>query len=362
MRLLYATGSGAVDMSFDRAALQAMRLSSYDRRRNGGETMVKAVRIHQYGGPEVMSYEDVEVGDPGPGEVRIRHKAIGVNYIDTYFRTGMYPANALPFVLGNEGAGEVVAVGESVANLKRGDRVAYVMPLGSYSEERTAAAKPLVKLPDSIPDETAAAMMLKGMTSQYLLHRTYQVKPGDTVLFHAAAGGVGMIACRWAKHLGATVIGTVGSEDKAKLARENGCDHVILYRQEDFAARVKEITKGALCEVVYDGVGKATFPASLDCLKPFGTFVSFGSASGPIDAFNIGILQQKGSLYATRPTLNTHIAKREVLDEISTSLFEAVARGVVKIAINNRFRLSEAADAHRALEGRQTTGATILIP
>jgi NADPH2:quinone reductase len=323
--------------------------------------MVKAVRIHQYGGPEVMSYEDVQVGDPGPGEVRIRHTAIGVNYIDTYFRSGMYPGNP-PFVLGNEGAGEVVAVGEGVNGFKRGDRVAYVITLGSYAEERIAPAKSVVKLPQDIPDETAAAMMLKGMTAQYLLHRTYKVKRGDTILFHAAAGGVGLIACRWAKHLGATVIGTAGSEDKAKLARDNGCDHVILYRNEDFAARVKEITNGALCDVVYDGVGKATFPASLDCLKPFGMFVSFGSASGPVDAFNIGILQQKGSLYATRPTLNTHTAKRETLDEISSSLFEAVKSGAVEIAVHQRARLSEAADVHRALESRRTTGATIMLP
>jgi NADPH:quinone reductase len=324
--------------------------------------MVKAIRIHQYGGPEVMSYEDVDVGDPGPGEVRIRHGAIGVNYIDTYFRSGMYPANALPFVLGNEGAGEIVAVGGGVTGLKRGDRVGYVITLGSYAEERIAPAKAVVKLPDGITDETAAAMMLKGMTAQYLLHRTYKVKKGDTILFHAAAGGVGLIACRWAKHLGATVIGTAGSEEKAKLARENGCDHVILYREEDFAARVKEITKGALCDVVYDGVGKATFPASLDCLKPFGLFVSFGAASGPIDAFNIGVLQQKGSLYATRPTLHTHTAERKPLEEISSSLFEAVKSGVVKIAVHNRFKLKDAADAHRALQGRQTTGATILLP
>ena len=308
-----------------------------------------------------MSYEDVEVGDPGPGEVRIRHTAIGVNYIDTYLRSGMYPGNP-PFVLGNEGAGEVVAVGEDVTGFKPGDRVAYVITLGSYTEERIAPAKSVVKLPDGIPEETAAAMMLKGMTAQYLLHRTYKVKRGDTILFHAAAGGVGLIACRWAKHLGATVIGTAGSEEKAKLARDNGCDHVILYRDEDFAARVKEITKGALCDVVYDGVGKATFPASLDCLKPFGLFVSFGAASGPIDAFNIGILQQKGSLYATRPTLNTHTAKRETLDEISASLFEAVKSGAVKIAIHQRARLSEAADVHRALESRRTTGATIMLP
>ena len=254
--------------------------------------MVKAVRIHQYGGPEAMSYEDVTVEDPGPGQVRIRQTAIGVNYIDTYFRNGMYPAPTLPFVLGNEGAGEVVAVGEGVSDFKRGDRDAYVITLGSYAEERIAPAKSLVKIPDGIADETAAAMMLKGMTSQYLLHRTYKVKPGDTILFHAAAGGVGLIACQWAKHLGCTVIGTVGTPDKAELAKQNGCDHVILYREENFAERVREITKGALCEVVYDGVGKATFPASLDCLKPFGMFASFGSASGPIDAFNIGLLAQ----------------------------------------------------------------------
>ncbi|HEY7382312.1 MAG TPA: quinone oxidoreductase [Beijerinckiaceae bacterium] len=323
--------------------------------------MVKAVVVHRFGGPEVLSYEDVEVGDPGPGEVRLRQTAIGVNYIDTYFRTGMYPANP-PFILGNEAAGEVVAVGEGVTGFKPGDRVAYVTTLGGYAEERVVSAKPLVKIPDGITDETAAAMMLKGMTAQYLLHRTYRVKPGDTILFHAAAGGVGLIACRWAKHLGATVIGTAGSDEKAKLARDNGCDHVIQYRQEDFVARIKEITGGKLCDVVYDGVGKATFPGSLDCLKPFGLFASFGSASGPIDAFNIGILAQKGSLYVTRPTLNTHIATREGLEEISSSLFEAVSRGAVKIAINKRARLSEAADVHRALEARQTTGATIMRP
>src|SRR5918994_7963518 len=323
--------------------------------------MAKAVRIHRYGGPEVMTYEDVEVADPGPGEVRIRNTAVGVNYIDTYFRTGMYPST-LPAVLGNEAAGEVVAVGEGVRDLKRGDRVAYVITLGAYSEERIAPAKSVVKLPEGVRDETAAAMMLKGMTSQYLLHRTYKVKPGDTVLFHAAAGGVGLIACRWAKHLGATVIGTVGSEDKAKLARENGCDDVILYRTEDFPARVKSITGGKGCEVVYDGVGKATFPASLDCLKPFGLFASFGSASGPIDAFNIGVLASKGSLYATRPTLATHLATREGLDALAGELFAVVASGAVEIPVHKRAPLREAADVHRALEARETTGATVLIP
>ena len=264
--------------------------------------------------------------------------------------------------IGLEAAGTIEAVGEGVTEFKPGDRVAYVTTLGGYAEERVIPTKPLVKIPDGITDETAAAMMLKGMTAQYLLHRTYRVKPGDTILFHAAAGGVGLIACRWAKHLGATVIGTAGSEEKAKLARENGCDHVIQYRHEDFVARVREITGGKLCDVVYDGVGKATFPGSLDCLKPFGLFASFGSASGPIDAFNLGILAQKGSLYVTRPTLTTHIATREGLDEISSSLFDAVTRGAVQITINKRAKLSEAADVHRALEGRQTTGATIMRP
>ena len=323
--------------------------------------MTKAIRIHEFGGPEVLKYEDVEIGAPGPGQVRVRHNVIGVNFIDIYYRSGMYPAE-LPFTPGNEGAGVVAAVGEGVTAFKPGDRVAYAATLGSYAEERLIDAKFLVKLNDRVEDETAAAMMLKGLTAQYLLRRTYKVKSGDTILFHAAAGGVGLIACQWAKHLGCTVIGTVGSADKAELAKQNGCDHVILYREENFAERVKEITKDALCEVVYDGVGKATFPGSLDCLKPFGMFVSFGASSGPIDAFNIGILAAKGSLYATRPTLNTHTAGRETLDEISKSLFEAVKSGAVEIAIHKRARLSEVADVHRALESRQTTGATIMQP
>lgn len=324
--------------------------------------MAKAVRVHKHGGPEVLTFEDVEVGRPGPGEVKLRQRAIGVNYIDTYFREGMYPAPSMPFVIGNEGAGEVIEVGEGVSGFKPGDRVAYVATLGSYAEERIIDTKPLVKLPDGIDFDTAAAMMLKGMTTQYLLRRTFAVRAGDTILFHAAAGGVGLIACQWAKHLGATVIGTVGSREKAELARSHGCDHVILYREEDFAKRVKEITGGEGVPVVYDGVGKATFPASLDCLKPFGVFVSFGSASGPIDAFNIGILAQKGSLYVTRPTLNTHTAKRETLDEIAKDLFDVVLSGAVKIEIHARRKLSEAADVHRALEGRETTGATVLHP
>ncbi|MFL5054990.1 MAG: quinone oxidoreductase family protein [Microvirga sp.] len=324
--------------------------------------MTKAVRVHNYGGPEVLRYEDVEVGRPGPGQLRVRHHAIGVNYIDTYFRTGQYPAPSLPFVLGNEAAGEVVEVGEGVAGFKPGDRVAYVITLGNYAEERLADVKFVVKLPDGVDYDTAAAMMLKGMTVQYLLRRTFAVKPGDAILFHAAAGGVGLIATQWAKHLGATVIGTVGSKEKAELAKKNGCDHVILYREEDVAKRVREITKGEGVPVVYDGVGKATFQGSLDSLKPFGVLVSFGSASGPIEAFNLGVLAQKGSLYVTRPTLMTHMAKRETLDEIARDLFDVVGRGAVKIPIHSRRKLSEAEAVHRALEGRETTGATIMHP
>jgi NADPH:quinone reductase len=324
--------------------------------------MVKAIRVHQYGGPEVLSYEDVEVPAPGPGEVQVRHNAVGVNYIDTYFRSGQYQAPSMPFTPGNEGAGVVTAVGEGVTGFRPGERVAYAGALGAYAETRNIPAQFLVKITDDVSDETAAAMMLKGLTAQYLLRRTYRVEPGFTILFHAAAGGVGLIACQWAKHLGCTVIGTVGSEAKADLARQNGCDHVILYRQEDFVARVKEITGGAGCEVVYDGVGKDTFPGSLDCLKPFGMFVSFGASSGPIDAFNLGILGQKGSLYATRPTLFTHIARRETLDAMAAELFQVVASGAVKIPVHHRAKLSEAADVHRALEGRQTTGATVMTP
>ncbi len=286
--------------------------------------MGKAIRIHAHGGPEVLSYEDVPTPQPKAGEVLVRQRAIGVNFIDVYFRTGLYAAPSMPFTPGNEGAGEVVAVGEGVSEFKPGDRVAYAMRIGSYAEERVIDAGALVKIPDGIAFETAAAMMLKGLTAQYLLRRTFPVKAGQTILIHAAAGGVGLIVSQWAKHLGCTVIGTVGSQDKAELAREAGCDHVILYRDEDFAARVKEITGGALCDVVYDGVGKATFPASLDCISPLGTFVSFGSASGPVDAFNIGILAQKGSLFATRPTLATYTMKREWLLEMAADLFGVV--------------------------------------
>jgi NADPH2:quinone reductase len=325
--------------------------------------MVAAVRVHKVGGPDVLTYEDVPVQAPGPGQIRIRNHACGVNFIDTYFRMGMYPSPVgMPFVSGNEGAGEVVAVGPGVTDFKVGDRVGYTSALGAYAAERLLPAERAVKLPDDISYEQAAAMMLKGMTTQYLLRRTYKVKKGDNVLIHAAAGGVGLIACQWANHLGANVIGTVGSREKAEIARKNGAHHVILYRDEDFVARVKEITGGKQCDVVYDGVGKATFPASLDCIRPMGMFVSFGSASGQIDAFNINILQTKGSLFATRPTLNNYVAKREDLLETARELFEVVASGAVKIPVNQKYPLKEAQKAHRELESRGTTGSTILVP
>jgi NADPH2:quinone reductase len=324
--------------------------------------MVAAVRVHQYGGPEVLTYEEIELSPPGPGELRVRQTAIGVNYIDTYFRSGHYQAPALPFIAGNEGAGEVTAVGDGVSGFSTGDRVAYVAALGCYTAERNVPAAIAVKLPEAISDEVAAAIMLKGMTVEYLLHRSYRVQRGDTILVHAAAGGVGLILSQWAKTLGATVIGTAGSEEKAELARQNGCDHVILYRSESFVDRVREITGGEKCAVVYDGVGKDTVVQSLDCLKPLGTLVNFGSASGPVESFNLGLLAPKGSLYVTRPTLNTFTARREWLDEIANNLFEVVTSGAVRITINKRAKLAEAADVHRALEGRETTGATILTP
>lgn len=325
--------------------------------------MVAAVRVHKAGGPEVLTFEEVEVPAPGPGQIRIKQKACGVNYIDTYFRQGMYPSPVgLPFVAGNEGAGDVVAVGPGVTDIKVGDRVAYVVGLGGYAAERLLPADRAVKLPDSISYEQAAGMMLKGMTAQYLVNRTFKVGKGATVLMHAAAGGVGLILCQWANHLGATVIGTVGSKEKAELAKKNGCHHTILYRDEDFVAKVKEFTGGNLCDVVYDGVGKQTFPASLDCIRPLGMFVSFGSSSGQIDAFNINILQQKGSLFATRPTLNTYAAKREDLLKTANDLFDKVGSGAVKIPINQTYPLKDAQRAHRELEGRATTGSSILIP
>jgi NADPH2:quinone reductase len=324
-------------------------------------SMTKAIRIHRTGGPEVMVLEDIDLPKPAKGEVLVRNHAVGLNFIDIYFRQGSYPA-ALPFTPGNEGAGEVVAVGRGVTEFKVGDRVAYVSTLGSYAEARIVPATSLIKLPKSISYEMGAAMMLKGLTAQYLLRRTFKVKPGDTILVHAAAGGVGLILCQWAKALGATVIGTVGSAEKAKLAKKAGAKHVILYKEEDFVARVKEITKGKLCDVVYDGVGKDTFPGSLDCLRPLGMFVSYGSASGALDAFNIGLLAQKGSLFATRPTLFSYIAKREDYVAMAKDLMRAISKGDVTIPIHGRYKLADAAKAHEDLGGRKTTGAAVLIP
>ena len=325
--------------------------------------MVKAIRIHRTGGPDAMRWEDVEVGAPGPGEVRIRHEAVGLNFIDVYFRTGLYPAPSLPFSPGMEGAGVVEAVGEGVDSLAVGDRIAYAAPpVGSYAEERLMPAEKVVKVPAGIDSRQAAAMMLQGMTVEYLLRRTYPVQPGETILFHAAAGGVGLIACQWARHLGATVIGTVGSDEKAELARAHGCDHPIVYTRENFTERVRELTDGAGVPVVYDAVGRDTFAGSLDCLRPRGMLVSFGQSSGRIDPFDVGILSAKGSLYVTRPTLMTYTASRAELERSAQALFDIVAGGAVRITVNRTFPLAGAADAHRALESRQTTGSTILVP
>jgi NADPH2:quinone reductase len=325
--------------------------------------MVNAIRIHENGGPEVLRYETIDPGKPGAGEVLIRHTAIGLNFIDTYYRTGLYPApNGLPLVPGNEAAGVVIEIGANVDWLKAGDRVAYVGPLGAYAEQRVIEAKHLVKVPDNIPDEVAAAMMLKGMTAEYLLRRTYKVKQGDVVLAHAAAGGVGLILGQWARKLGVTLIGTVGSADKAELAKAHGYEHVINYREQDFVAEVMKITDGKKCDVVYDSVGKDTFAGSLDCLKLRGMFVSFGQSSGAIPPVNLGILSQKGSLYVTRPTIFAYIATRPELEESAAALFDVVGSGDVKIMINQRYKLADAAQAHGDLEGRKTTGTTILIP
>ncbi|WP_018391030.1 quinone oxidoreductase [Ancylobacter sp. FA202] len=325
--------------------------------------MAATIRVHETGGPEVLTLEEVTLGAPGPGQVKLRHTAIGLNFIDTYFRSGLYPPpNGLPFTPGNEAAGVIVQIGEGVSGFKPGDRVAYGSALGAYCSERIMPAAPLVKLPDSIADETAAAMMLKGMTARYLLRQTHKVKAGDTLLVHAAAGGVGQILCQWATHLGATVIGTVGSAAKAEIARNCGAAYVVNYSEENFVERVRDITEGALCDVVYDGVGQATYPASLDCIKPRGLFASFGNASGAIKDFSLLALSQKGSLYATRPTLFTHISTRDDLLANARDLFEVVASGVVKIPVNQRYRLSQVADAHRDLEARRTTGSTVLLP
>ena len=324
--------------------------------------MTKAIRFHERGGPEVLRVEDQAVGLPGPGQARVRHTAIGVNFIDTYHRSGLYPV-PLPSGLGVEGAGLVEAVGEDVRHVRVGERVAYAGgPPGAYSEARLVPADRLVKVPDGISDRQAAAMMLKGLTVQYLLRRTHRVKPGETVLFHAAAGGVGLIACQWLKVLGATVIGTAGTDEKAALARAHGADHVIVYTRESVPDRVREITGGKGVPVVYDSVGKATFAGSLDSLQPLGLMVSFGNASGAVPPFDIGILAQKGSLYLTRPTLYTYTARREDLEAMSAELFEVVESGKVRITVHRTFPLTEAAEAHRVLEGRGTTGSTILLP
>jgi NADPH2:quinone reductase len=325
--------------------------------------MSKAIRVHAHGGPGALVYEDFEPGHPAKGQIRVRHTAIGLNFIDVYYRTGLYPApDGLPLIPGGEAAGVVVEVGEGVDWLKPGDRVAYAVKLGAYAEERVIEADQVVKVPAGISDEQAAAMMLKGMTAEYLLLRTFKVKAGDTILYHAAAGGVGLILGQWAKHLGAHVIGTAGSPDKIELAKAHGFDHVIDYRKQDFVAEVAKLTGGRKCDVVYDSVGNDTFPGSLDCLRPLGTFVSFGQSSGPIPPFSINLLAQKGSLCATRPTLFVYNAKRADLEASAKALFDVVVSGAVQIKINQRYALKDVAQAHADLEGRKTTGTTILLP
>jgi len=324
--------------------------------------MTHAIRVHEYGGPDVLKWEEVKVGEPGPVEVRIKQTAVGLNFIDIYLRTGLYPQPSFPFIPGMEGAGIVTAVGEGVRDLKVGRRVAYAGPAGAYAEERLIAADRVVKIPSEVSDETAAAIMLKGMTAQYLLRRTYKVERDTTLLFHAAAGGVGLIACQWAHSLGATVIGTVGSAGKALIARAHGCDHVINIREEDLVAKVKDYTKGKGVDVVYDSIGKETFPASLDCLKPLGTWVSFGQSSGPVPEFKITLLSQKGSLFATRPSLNDYTRSRKDLVAAANDLFEVIGESKVKIAVNQTYPLVEAARAHHDLESRLTTGSTVLLP
>ena len=324
--------------------------------------MAHAIRIHANGGPEVLKWEAVEVGEPGTGEVRLRQTAVGLNYIDVYHRSGLYKLASFPAVIGMEGAGVVEAVGPGVSDLKVGDRVAYAGVLGAYADVRLVPADRLVKLPDSIDDVTAASMMLQGMTARYLLRETYRCTPETVLLFHAAAGGVGLIVCQWAKAIGATMIGTVGSDEKAQLATAAGCTHVINYRTEDYVKRVREITQGVGCDVVYDGVGKDTFPSSLDCLRPKGLWVSFGNASGAVPPFDMQILSAKGSLYATRPTVMTYTARREDLLANAAELFAMVSSGAIEIVPSRSYPLREAAQAHRDLEARKTTGSIVLIP
>jgi NADPH2:quinone reductase len=323
--------------------------------------MVHAIRIHQSGGPDVMKWESVEVPAPGPGQVRLKQHAVGVNYIDVYQRSGLYKM-PMPYVAGSEGAGEVVAVGSGVSDFKVGDRGAYAGAIGGYAEERVMPADRLVKLPDSIDYKTGAAMMLQGMTVRYLLRQTYKVGKDTTMLLHAAAGGIGLIACQWARHLGATIIGTVSTPQKAALAKEYGATHLINYKTEDFVKRTKELTKGQGVDVVYDAVGKDTYPASLDCLKPLGLWVSFGNASGAITNFDLLLLSAKGSLYATRPSLGAYVANRADLIANAAELFDVVGKGIVKINVNHTYALKDAAQAHRDLEARKTTGSIVLLP
>ena len=323
--------------------------------------MTHAIRIHENGGPEALRWEAVDVPDPGPGEAVIRQTASGLNFIDVYFRTGLYPAPSFPLTIGNEGVGVVEAVGDGVAEAAVGDRVTYCMSLGSYAQRRLIASRFLVKIPDGISDEQAAAVMLKGCTVQYLVRRTHAVQPGETVLFHAAAGGTGLIACQWLKHLGATVIGTVGTREKAELVKAYGCDHPIVYTEESFVDRVRELTGGKGVPVVYDSVGRDTFDDSLRCLQPRGLMVSFGNASGAVEPFRPAILAQKGSLFLTRPTLANYTSTREELEETTADLFDVVGSGAVRIEVNQTYALQDAAQAHRDLEARKTTGSTVLL-
>ena len=324
--------------------------------------MTHAIRFHQTGGPEVLKWEEVQVGDPGPGEARIKHHAVGLNFIDIYFRTGLYPT-PLPSGLGTEGAGVIEAVGAGVTHVKAGDRVAYAGgPQGAYCEARVMPAEKLVKLPDAISFEQGAAMMLQGMTVQYLIKKSYPVKAGDTVLWHAAAGGIGLIACQWLKAMGVTVIGTVSNDEKAALAKAHGCAHTINYTTEDFAKRVLEINGGKKLPVVFDSIGKDTWEKSLDCIQPLGYMISFGNASGAVPPVALTALSAKGSLYVQRPTLMTYTATRPLLEAVSNDLFSAVTSGKVKIEVNQRFALKDAAQAQIALAGRKTTGSTILLP
>lgn len=324
--------------------------------------MVNVVQIHATGGPETLCWEDIPIGSPGPGDVLLRQTAVGLNFIDVYLRNGLYPPGDLPAVLGMEAAGVVAAVGDEVTQFGIGDRVAYPMCQGAYAEQRLITTDRLVKVPPEIDDQVAAAIMLKGLTAHYLVFRSYAVQPGDTVLVYAAAGGVGSLVCQWAKQLGARVIGCVGSEQKAQLALANGCDEIIMYEKEDIAARVRALTDGEGVAAVYDAVGKDTFEASLDSLRPFGVMISYGNASGSVEPFSPQILAPKGSLYVTRPTLATHIATRQLLDEGAERLFGAVSDGTLQVHINQRYALADTAQAHRDLEARKTTGCTVLLP